>query len=166
MHSRIFYLVPKGEEEKIENIDKDNSEYIYEQMNGFSDYVYLNNEYLSSDFEWLVGSSYKSFIKVNKEKPFTITIELEPLEQYFRDKIQSIKDLAENLTVKSFSYYLGNFDLWDLQEAIEAKDGFYIFDGETTETIDSWLRTVYSKMLRENKSSLEYTLLQSYDYHF
>lgn len=158
MHSRIFQV-------SIEPIEEENLIEDYRYEDGFvgshADYVVKETSEtdIESDLEWLQEAT--KGLEVDKEKK---TLKILSKEDYFKNKHEKFKELADELSYISLEDFISNeatFSVEDLKSAFEEKRGFYIDDNDEyigIANLDNWIRNA-----EENKT---YYIGNIFDYHF
>lgn len=163
MHSRVFAIVGCQEAEIFE---RDENE-VYDHMEHIADYV--KDTELFESWQWLIKSCYGKVIKGEcKDHKYFIKINFKELKNYFSDKLDKLRNMLDDMNVDEFA------DSWSMkcyEFECEQNDkfGFYVFDTceqyFSVDTIDEWLKYVYTHMKRSNKTTVKYQVLKAYDYH-
>lgn len=168
MHSTVFTLV-KGvvNENYLENFIHTDAEEVYDKIKVCDGVEKETN--IFENWKWLLNC-YGSFITGEKiDDNYTITINLEKLKEYFRNKNERLKELVDKLDVKSWRFLSNDMILYYMQNTIEDKRGFYIIDGDDkwreTDTFDTWLTVIYAVMEDEKLENITYTIVETFDYH-
>lgn len=150
MHSRIFQF----SEQPIEPDDYIREEDFYDNFVGYiADYVNGNTD-RKADIAWLV-SSLKSYGIIYNEEEESIIFPENFKTEYFKRRFDKFIKLVRELDLNKFSE--DTFELWELQQLIEDKYGFYIYI-DYYETLDSFIRNLHGEQ--------KYYIGATIDYHF
>lgn len=154
MHSRVFCICEKGNEEYRENIECLTESEMYDYCKGVIpcfDYCSDNTEDKDEDFNWLRACN--DFIIKTGENTFKI--DEEKFETAIFDDIQALKNLADNtITIEDFKK-----NSYGMSKLINHDDGFYIYeDCGFLDSLESWALYIvdYDK---------EYEIVRTFDYH-
>jgi hypothetical protein len=138
-------------------------EYRYEDsfIPSKADYVVKQTQMddIKADLSWLAQAC--KGIKVNLDKR---TLVVTSKADYFEDKHEQFKELAEKLSTISLEDFMSTkkeFDFYDLKSTYEDKHSFYIDDNDEycgLVSLDKWIR--YAK---ENEV---YYIGSIFDYHY
>ena len=150
MHSRVFVL-SKGTKRIT------NEEAIFEMANNDMDYVIDYPEPRKEDIEWLL-EVYPSIFKV--EDNGCLSILSEGVTEYFKTKLETLRDLLEVTTVDSIKKR--EVSLYKLKTIVEDRYGFYFYTEEASlETLDSFLKDILCGYL-----DTTWNVVQTMDYHY
>lgn len=154
MHSRIFEVM--NVDDNLDELYRLSPDEIYERGYGRFDYVCDSN--LENDIEWIKNIFESIFISKD-----TFETSESKRQKHFKNKFNRFKQMANDINLFEFSSCLFNGDqgmkVWNLQEILEDKSGFYIVYNGELETLDTFIR--YS----ENEPQ-QWKIIRSFDYHY
>ena len=159
MHSRIFHLINEEEKDFKEAYEED----LYERIS-VADCVVKSND-LFDDWKWLLHC-YGTFMKGEKQNDFyIITIVLNKLEEYFKEKTEKLKELVNKITKESWEFLANDMLIYQIETLIDDRFGFYVFHQSSIDTFHTWLSIIYSYMLSKNLKKMTFKVVETFDYH-
>lgn len=181
MHSRVFQLTKTLKEIDTQIECVEDSDSIYEMMNGRADCVVESEDTIENDLKWLFyGLNGDSLFKEHKTKNGNSYIEIpystvqKYIEHWRKTKLENIKKvLSENLPNVMKYLETGKFkkktsigmDFHFIKEAIEDTTSFYFFDTERDYCIMTEDSAIYDYFETIKKGKSVY-VLKSFDYHY
>lgn len=163
MHSRIFQ-VGTTEIAPSDYIQPDEvSDRLY--YNGVADYV-ADVEDRCEELKYLMESFKNIFVKGPNQ--FSFQIAEGGKEHYFKPGYKRFRELCAQMTTLSLDAFIGKESgpenkpmfllMYELDEAYEAKFGYYIYEDDTLEPLAEWLRNA--------DTGVTYYFGNVLDYHF